>query len=104
MQAGDNSCALSATSAPAGTIRFDVTNVGSQVTEFYLYGEGDRVISEVENIGPGLTRQLVVEVPQSGKYTTACKPGMQGESIREVRRHRAVEQVITVRQPRAADS
>jgi iron uptake system component EfeO len=82
VDAGDTSCKLSATSAQAGTIRFDITNTGSQVTEFYLYGEGDRIVSEVENIGPGLTRQLVVEVPNGGKYTTACKPGMQGDGIR----------------------
>jgi iron uptake system component EfeO len=35
----------------------------------------------VENIGPGLTRNLVVTAP-AGKYTTACKPGMQGDGIR----------------------
>ncbi|WP_190823416.1 iron uptake system protein EfeO [Saccharopolyspora pogona] len=82
VDASDDACTLSATSAPAGTIRFDITNKGSQVTEFYLYGEGDRIISEVENIGPGLNRQLVAEVPQGGKYTTACKPGMRGDGIR----------------------
>ncbi|MDA3624177.1 peptidase M75 family protein [Saccharopolyspora sp. WRP15-2] len=82
VQATDDACTLSAASAPAGTIHFQVTNGGSQVTEFYLYGEGDRIISEVENIGPGLTRQLVAEVPQGGKYTAACKPGMQGDGIR----------------------
>ncbi len=39
-------------------------------------------MGEVENIGPGLTRQLIVEVPDGGKYTTACKPGMIGDGIR----------------------
>ena len=29
-------CELSATKAPAGTLSFDVTNTGSDVTEFYL--------------------------------------------------------------------
>ncbi|CAM01711.1 iron uptake system component EfeO [Saccharopolyspora erythraea NRRL 2338] len=82
VRAGDQSCELSATTAPAGTIRFDITNTGSQVTEFYLYGEGDRVLGEVEDIAPGLTRELVVDVPRAGGYTTACKPGMQGGGIR----------------------
>ncbi|MEV0701700.1 iron uptake system protein EfeO [Saccharopolyspora sp. NPDC050389] len=82
VEASDDACKLSATSAQAGTIRFDITNKGSQVTEFYLYGEGGRIVSEVENIGPGLNRQLVAEVPQGGKYTTACKPGMKGDGIR----------------------
>ena len=39
-------------------------------------------MGEVENIGPGLTRQLIVEVPDGGSYTTACKPGMVGDGIR----------------------
>jgi iron uptake system component EfeO len=59
-----------------------VTNGGNKVTEFYLYGTGDRIMGEVENIGPGLTRQLIVEVPDGGTYTTACKPGMIGDGIR----------------------
>ena len=42
--------------------RFDVTNSGSDVTEFYLLGEdGLRIVGEVENIGPSLDRQLVVD-------------------------------------------
>ena len=59
-----------------------MTNGGDKVTEFYLYGTGDRIMGEVENIGPGLTRQLIVEVPDGGTYTTACKPGMIGDGIR----------------------
>ncbi len=78
----DDGCQLSATQAPAGTLTFDVTNVGSQVTEFYLLGEdGLRIVGEVENIGPQLNRQLVVNAP-AGTYVTACKPGMKGEGIR----------------------
>ncbi|MDN5756908.1 MAG: EfeM/EfeO family lipoprotein, partial [Micrococcaceae bacterium] len=34
-----------------------------------------------ENIGPGLSRDLVVVAPE-GKYATACKPGMVGDGIR----------------------
>jgi iron uptake system component EfeO len=78
----DDACDLSATEAPAGTLTFDVTNRGSQVTEFYLLGEdGLRIVGEVENIGPQLDRQLVVNAP-AGSYVTACKPGMKGEGIR----------------------
>lgn len=82
VDSGDKTCNVSRTSAKAGTITFQVRNSGSQVTEFYLLGKGDRVISEVENIGPGMTRDLVAQVPQGGEYTTACKPGMQGDGIR----------------------
>jgi iron uptake system component EfeO len=82
VSSSDSACELSAADAPAGTLTFDVTNAGSQVTEFYLLGEdGLRIVGEVENIGPQLTRQLVVNAP-AGRYVTACKPGMKGEGIR----------------------
>src|SRR5690242_8851633 len=80
--AADDSCQVGATEAPAGTITFSVRNTGSKITEFYLYGTGDRIMGEVENVGPGLTRNLIVEVPDGGTYTTACKPGMVGDGIR----------------------
>ena len=82
VKASDTACEVSATEAPAGNITFSVNNAGSKVTEFYLYGVGDRIMGEVENVGPGITRQLIVEVPDGGTYTTACKPGMVGDGIR----------------------
>jgi iron uptake system component EfeO len=82
VQATDTECKLSATSAPSGTLTFAVTNGGTKVTEFYLYGEdGKRIVGEVENIGPGITRELVLKI-EPGNYLTACKPGMAGEGIR----------------------
>ncbi|GAA4750595.1 iron uptake system protein EfeO [Actinomycetospora chibensis] len=80
--ASDTTCDISATEAPAGNVAFSIRNTGTKVTEFYVYGTGDRIVGEVENIGPGLSRQLLVEVPQGGQYTTACKPGMVGDGIR----------------------
>jgi iron uptake system component EfeO len=82
VNAADAGCEVSTRETPAGTITFNVTNSGTKVTEFYLYGTGDRILGEVENIGPGLSRQLIVEVPDGGTYTTACKPGMVGDGIR----------------------
>ena len=82
VHAGDAECRLDRTEAPAGTVTFDITNTGGQVTEFYLYGPGDRIVGEVENIGPGMTQQLVAQVPEGGQYQAACKPGMQGNGIR----------------------
>ncbi len=82
VSSSDTACELSATTAPAGTLTFEVTNTGSQVTEFYLLDEdGQQVVGEVENIGPRLQRQLVVDAP-AGRYVTACKPGMKGDGIR----------------------
>ena len=46
-----------------------------------MYAAGDRVMGEVENIAPGLSRELHVELP-AGTYETACKPGMSGKGIR----------------------
>jgi iron uptake system component EfeO len=79
--ASDDACEVEASELEAGTHEFAVTNGGSKVTEFYVYAEGDRVMAEVENIAPGLSRDLLVELP-AGEYETACKPGMIGDGIR----------------------
>jgi iron uptake system component EfeO len=78
----DDECRVDAAVAQSGNVIFDVRNDGDQVTEFYLLADdGLRIIGEVENIGPGLTRQLVVTAGP-GAYFTACKPGMIGDGIR----------------------
>lgn len=74
-------CQVSANSAPSGTVVFKVKNTGNEVTEFYLLAsDGLRIVGEIENITPQLTRDLVVQVPP-GKYYTSCKPGMVGNGI-----------------------
>lgn len=82
VQATDSECTVSATDLEAGPATFKITNKGSKVTEFYVYADGDRIMGEVENVGPGLSRQLVVDLPQ-GTYQGACKPGMIGDGIRQ---------------------
>jgi iron uptake system component EfeO len=82
VQATDSECKISSATAPSGALTFAVTNGGTKVTEFYLYGEdGLRIVGEVENIGPGITRDLVMKV-EPGNYITACKPGMAGDGLR----------------------
>jgi iron uptake system component EfeO len=81
VSATDAECKVAKTEAAAGTVSFTITNNGSKINEFYVYAAGDRVMSEVENIGPGVTRELKVELP-AGSYQTACKPGMSGKGIR----------------------
>ena len=77
-----DACKVSTGTAPGGTMKFSVKNEGTEVTEFYLLAEdGLRIVGEVENVGPGLSRDLVVIAPE-GKYFTACKPGMVGDGIR----------------------
>ncbi|TDO49090.1 iron uptake system component EfeO [Kribbella sp. VKM Ac-2527] len=81
VKATESECELSRRDVKSGTSTFSVSNGGSKVTEFYVYAEGDRVMGEVENIGPGLKRDLIVELP-TGKYQAVCKPGMVGDGIR----------------------
>ncbi|RVW10611.1 peptidase M75 [Prescottella agglutinans] len=80
--ATDTTCEISGTTGETGNTTFSITNNGSKVTEFYVFGDGDRVMGEVENVGPGLTRQLIVNLAEAGTYHTACKPGMVGDGIR----------------------
>ncbi|GGG16707.1 hypothetical protein GCM10007304_33550 [Rhodococcoides trifolii] len=80
--ATDDSCEVSAAAGTTGQSTFQVTNNGSKTTEFYVYGAGDRVMGEIENIGPGVSRQLIVALPEAATYQTACKPGMVGDGIR----------------------
>ncbi len=78
----DDSCTLSTDRAPSGNLVYKIKNAGDKVTEFYLYGhDGQRIVGEVENVGPGLSRDLVINVP-AGKYVPTCKPGMVGKGIR----------------------
>ena len=76
-----DACTVSADTAPSGTIVFAVTNSGDEVTEFYLLADdGLRIVGEVENVGPGIERNLVVQA-RPGDYFTVCKPGMIGDGI-----------------------
>ena len=81
VKASDTACEVAKSTLDAGTSVFSITNSGNKVTEFYVYAAGDRVMGEVENIAPGLSRELHVELP-AGTYETACKPGMIGKGIR----------------------
>lgn len=78
-----DSCDLDSTEAQTGDVSFSVTNNGSKVTEFYVYGNNNRVLGEVENIGPGLSGNMTVEIVDPGTYKVACKPGMVGTGIQK---------------------
>jgi iron uptake system component EfeO len=82
VNASDSACELSGAEGATGAHTFVITNTGNKVTEFYVYGEGERVMGEVENISPGLRRKLIVQLGEPGTYQTACKPGMVGDGIR----------------------
>lgn len=82
VDASDSTCALSATESATGPTTFVISNNGTKATEFYVYGKGDRVLGEVENVSPGVQRKLIVNIAEPGTYSTACKPGMIGDGIR----------------------
>ena len=74
-------CAVSASEAPSGSVSFTVSNTTDEVTEFYVLAEDSlRIVGEVENIGPGIERDLVIQA-RPGTYYTVCKPGMIGDGI-----------------------
>jgi Predicted periplasmic lipoprotein involved in iron transport len=71
--------------APSGTVHFTITNSADKVSEFYLLGDdGLRIVGEVENLTPGVKRQLTVQV-KPGNYFTVCKPGMVGDGVGRAR-------------------
>lgn len=77
----ETACDVAPTSAVAGSIVFAVQNTGAEPTEFYLYAGDGSIVGEVEDIGPGVSRDLVLEV-QAGAYQATCKPGMTGDGIK----------------------
>jgi iron uptake system component EfeO len=79
--ATDSKCTPAKRTFAAGKTTFEVENKGSKVTELYVYKPGDEIAGEVENVGPGTTRQLTVPL-QAGRYELACKPGQTGRGIR----------------------
>jgi high-affinity iron transporter len=79
--ASDTACAVASHGLPAGKTTFRVKNEGKDVTEVYVYAEGDRVVTEKENIGPGTTADFTADLA-AGHYQIACKPGQKGDGIR----------------------
>ncbi|MFI5781973.1 iron uptake system protein EfeO [Nocardia sp. NPDC051570] len=79
----ESACDLATESAATGNVNFVIANQGSKVTEFYVFGNNNRVLGEVENIGPGVQGKLTVEITDPGTYEIACKPGMVGNGIRK---------------------
>ena len=81
VKAGDASCVPEKTEIAAGKITFTAKNEGKDVTELYVLAEGDQIRGEVENVAPGTSRDLNVDLT-AGDYTLNCKPGQTGDGIR----------------------
>lgn len=80
VSATEQTCEVSTTTLPAGAHTFTTTNTGTAINEVYVY-QGDRALAEAENIAPGLSRRLTVQLPE-GELEIACKPGGVGFGIR----------------------
>ncbi|MGD9606526.1 MAG: imelysin family protein, partial [Leucobacter sp.] len=79
--ASDTDCVVETAEANSGTITFTVKNEGTKVNEFYVLGSNQlTIVGEVENIAPGASRDLTVQVGP-GDYYTSCKPGMIGTGV-----------------------
>jgi iron uptake system component EfeO len=81
IKAGERACDVSTSALNSGRHTFTIENTADRVSEVYIYGAGDQVMGEAENIKPDASRDLVVDLP-AGKYQVACKPGMVGSGIR----------------------
>ncbi|MEU8511623.1 iron uptake system protein EfeO [Kitasatospora sp. NPDC048722] len=82
INATDSACEVAKTTFPAGHVVLDISNKGSKTTEVYVYAEGDKIVTERENIGPGTKATVNAEI-KAGSYEIACKPGMVGDGIRQ---------------------
>ena len=78
---GNTECVATAETVSAGRYTIIVHNSADQITEVYLYGPGDAVIAEIEDVGPATEKNVDVDLPP-GSYQLACKPGMTGPGIR----------------------
>lgn len=77
----ETGCDVAASSLPSGKVTFKITNNGSVPNEFEILANDKlRIISELENIGPGSSVELTTALDE-GSYFTACKPNMVGQLV-----------------------
>ncbi len=75
VNASDTTCELSGTEGTTGPSTFVITNNGTKVTEFYVYGAGDRVMGEVENISPRTRAQARRPARRAGQVPDRVQAG-----------------------------
>jgi len=80
VQGTDSACTPAQASVQAGVIAFAFSNSGKETSELYVLRENGDVVGEREDVAPGATAELVVEVA-AGSYTLQCKPGQKGDGI-----------------------
>ena len=65
--ATDSECTPDVDSVAAGVRTFQIKNSGSQVNELYILRDDQSVVSERENVAPGLSAELTVELHHEGQ-------------------------------------
>lgn len=78
----DTECTPAQTTGKAGVIAFDFANKGTKESEIYLLDAKGGTVGEREDVGPGTSATLTVEVKDAGQYTIQCKPGQKGDGIK----------------------
>lgn len=81
VESSNTACTPSPSTINAGKVTLTVNNTGGSATELYVY-DGDKILGEVENIGPGTNRDMTVTFDAGGTYTLVCKPGQKGDGIK----------------------
>ena len=77
----DTSCEVASNEVPSGTVTFNITNSGTATNEFEILAEDQlQIISERENLTPGTSVELTVQL-EPGTYYTASKTNMVGALV-----------------------
>jgi len=76
----DDACTTSTGSVPSGARSITFRNQGGQESEIYVLRPDGSAVAERENVGPGLTVTLTVELAP-GSYSVRCRPGMVGKGV-----------------------
>jgi len=77
----NDACTPQSTTLAAGKTTFVFTNKASETSELYVLRTDNSIVGEVENVTPGIKRNLSVSLP-AGEYFLVCKPGQKGDGIR----------------------
>src|SRR5689334_7373869 len=77
----DTECTPVTSTVGAGTVELRFDNKGTKVNELYVLRPDGSVVTEKEDVAPGVSARVTVELP-AGSYTIQCKPGMTGDGIK----------------------
>ena len=77
----DTTCTPATSTVSAGTVELRFDNKGTKVNELYVLRPDGSIVTEKEDVAPGVSARVTVELP-AGSYMLQCKPGMTGDGIK----------------------